>query len=44
MNKLLINLLSKERSTNEAIQEQEEIYIKKKKEIQNLILLKEENI
>ena len=43
LNKLLINLLSKERSTNEAIQEQEEIYIKKK-EIQNLILLKEENI
>ena len=31
LNKLLINLLSKERSTNEAIQEQEEIYIKKKK-------------
>ena len=32
LNKLLINLLSKERSTNEAIQEQEEIYIKKKRD------------
>ena len=30
LNKLLINLLSKERSTNEAIQEQEEIYKKKR--------------
>ena len=32
LNKLLINLLSKERSTNEAIQEQQEIYIKKKRD------------